>query len=381
MRSLNCWMYCAALVAAVVASSASKALAAELLAPGDLIIAIDVDPPYVDSNYPAPENPGNLLDSDPTTKYLNFGKTGSGFIVTPLSGSSTVQSFQLNTANDAEARDPASFELYGTNSAISSADNSDGNSEPWTLISAGDLFLPSARVSAGSVISFANVSAYTSYKMLFPTVKDAINANSMQLGDAAFFESNDGSGPNVLSPGDAVIAVDNILSLESEHFSFQGADKVIDGTTDKYLNFGEENSGFIVEPGVGASIVTSFQITTAFDAEARDPASWALYGTNDPVTSTDNSRGDAEAWTLIDAGSIVLPADRNTLGPIVNVSNSTAYSAYRMVFPTVKDANDANSMQIAEVQFNGRILAIPEPTTAMLSLIGLSGLVLRRRRA
>jgi hypothetical protein len=62
----------------------------------------------------------------------------------------------------------------------------------------------------------------------------------------------------------------------------------------KYLNFGEINSGFIVTPSNGPSIVHSFQITTANDAVERDPTSWRLYGTDDPITSTDNSTGSQE---------------------------------------------------------------------------------------
>ena len=77
-------------------------------------------------------------------------------------------------------------------------------------------------------------------------------------------------------------------------------------------------------PSGGPSIVESFQITTANDAEERDPSSWELYGTNDPITSVDNSQGDGENWTLIDSGEVSLPTERNTEGPIVAVNNNGA---------------------------------------------------------
>jgi hypothetical protein len=67
--------------------------------------------------------------------------------------------------------------------------------------------------------------------------------------------------------------------------------------------------------------------------------------------STNNSPGTAETWTLIDSGSVDLPSERRTLGPVVPVNNSTAYASYRVIFPTVKDEAAANSMQLAEIQF------------------------------
>jgi hypothetical protein len=182
----------------------------------------------------------------------------------------------------------------------------------------------------------------------------------------------------LLSPGDAIIAIDADGGSRSP--DAETVDHAIDGVLQKYLNFGdasggdENNTGFIVTPGIGVSIVDSFAITTANDSEERDPATWALYGTNDPILSINHSTGVAEAWTLIDSGSISLPVARDTLGPTIAVSNAATYASYKMLFPTVKDAGAANSMQIAEIQFYG----VPEPAT--ICLLGMGGLALIRRR-
>jgi hypothetical protein len=156
----------------------------------------------------------------------------------------------------------------------------------------------------------------------------------------------------------------------------EGPKSAIDGTTAwKYLNFGEINSGFIVTPSIGPSTLDSFQITTANDAVERDPTLWMLYGTNDPITTANNESGTAENWKLICGGSVDLPAERNTLGPMVNICNQAeAYRSYRMLFTGVKNATAANSMQIGEIQFYG----IPEPAT--VCLLGLGCLALLRRR-
>ncbi len=190
----------------------------------------------------------------------------------------------------------------------------------------------------------------------------------------------------ILTPSDPILAID--LEGGGSYPGPEGPSNVIDGTLNKYLNNGGggnfgENSGFIVTPTVGAgvgTVVTSFVITTANDAENRDPASWRLYGTNDTILSLDNSNGNGgEAWALIDSGLLSLPSARNTMGSSVSVANTDDFTSYRMVFPTLKGTPGLFRMQIAEVQFEGSIAtAIPEPSLLGIFL-GLSGLVTLRR--
>ncbi len=325
----------------------------DFLLPSDPIIAIDTDPPGSNSNYPAAESPAKAIDGT-LTKYLNFGEEGSGFIVTP-GGSTIVQSFRMTTANDANERDPASFQLWGTNDAIISPDNSTGLLENWNLIDGfaltGPLALPLTRNALGPVVPITNATAYASYKMLYPTVRNAAAANSMQIAEVSFFQSNDGTGTDILDPTDPIRAVH--IAFDSRSPAAEGPGNAIDQSVNtKYLNFGRENSGFIVTPSFGSSVVNRFQISTANDSPSRDPASWELYGTNDPVTSGNNSQGNAENWTLIDSGTLDLPMARLTAGAEVTVNNSAgAFTSYRMVFPTIRDAaaGDADSMQFGEI--------------------------------
>ena len=346
-----------------------------LLSPTDAVIAVDADGLVSLSSYPGAESPAKILDANSGTKYLNFGKENTGFIVTPASGAAVLQSFALTTANDALERDPVGWTLWGTNVAIASGDNSTGMAESWTLIGSGTMALPDARMTLGPVVSVANSTAYTSYKMLYPTLKNAAATNSMQVADVSFFQSTDGTGTSFLAASDPIKAIDTDAALNSRYPAAENPTMVIDGTTGKYLNFGKENSGFIVTPGSGMSIVKSFQITTANDSAERDPASWVLYGTNSAIASTDNSDGLGEIWTLIASGTLTLPADRNFLAAIIEVNNNSVFSSYKMLFPTLKNSGGANSMQIAEVQFFG----VPEPLT--ISLLGMGGLALLRRRS
>ena len=163
----------------------------------------------------------------------------------------------------------------------------------------------------------------------------------------------------------------------------EGVVNAIDGTTAKYLNFQDLNSGFIVTPASGASVVRALRIYTANDAPNRDPASFVLEGSN---------AGDAGPFTPIAAGDLALPMARNGNdpdggGPLppdtrlddfqeVLINNSTSYTSYRLTFPVLRKAGADVAMQIGEVEFDN----VPEPGTAgVVSLAGLALLVRRRR--
>lgn len=197
----------------------------------------------------------------------------------------------------------------------------------------------------------------------------------------------------ILTPGDTILSID--LEGQSETPGGEPASNAIDGlSSTKYLNRGGSpeppgtnfgvNTGFIVTPTVGTgagefgTIVTSFEITTANDAEARDPSAWELFGTNNAIMSLNESDGNGgETWTSIDLGTLSLPGARLTAGGDVAVSNTTAYTSYRMVFTDLKGGALVR-MQIAEIQFEGTVAAIPEPSSIVM--FGLGSLLMLRRR-
>jgi hypothetical protein len=383
---------CAAVCAATALSSATKVAAAPILQPNDPILAVDSDTFMTESDYPAAESPFDALDGDVATKYLNFGKYTSGIIITPAAGSTIAKSLVLATANDFPERDPTAYKLWGTNDTILALDNSEGETgENWTLISEGPVDLPTARQTYGTPINFAgNTTMYSSYRLIFPTVRDPnplpqYPPDSMQISEIGLFPQANGAGTAILGGFDDVKAIlleprtfseSDYPDAEAPRFALDGLGtapsesdypdneappKAIDGiipppgtpapdNNNKYLNFGEENSGFIVTPAA-ASVLKSFQIATANDAPNRDPATYELYGTNQPIASTDNSFGTGESWTLIQSGAVTLPTGRNTLGPVVDVANTTSYASYKMLFPTIRNAALTNSMQISEVSF------------------------------
>ena len=399
---------------------AGSAMGQGILGPGDTAIPIDLDsmfnpevPPSLNGQYPAAENPAAALDGVSTTKYLNFGDLGSGFIVTPLVPL-PVESFRITTANDAPGRDPASWALYGRNGALTTVDsgpspafNADGLAEAWTLIDQGGVTLPGdptmngdQRQVLGPIVNVNNVGAigYQHLKMIFPTIKRASDG-IMQIADIQLFDDNGATaGHEILSATDAVIAVDEIRNPaipaqwggpgvpaaqgQSNFPAAEHAGNAIDAVhTTKYLNFGEERSGLIITNSSGPVDVNFMKLRTANDSANRDPTSYQLYGTNSPVTSLPNSNSNGtEVWTLISEGPLSPPTARFADYPVVAVNSPTNYTSYRLIFPTVRDAATANSMQIADIQFATLASQIPEPTTAALVALGLACVAAVRRR-
>ena len=203
------------------------------------------------------------------------------------------------------------------------------------------------------------------------------------------------SGAAIFTPGDTVfggqlvganfeVGVAGFDQLANNWPDGESPDHAIDGVGQKYLNFANLDSGIVGTPSAGSSVATSITLWTANDADPRDPASYSLYGTNVALGGGPFALAD---FTLIASGALALPLSRNGGGntPLdpansqtINFANNNAYSSYMIVFPTLRDDPNANSMQIAEIQLDGRI--IPEPSAGLLALLGVAPLLLRRRR-
>ena len=323
-----------------------------LLSPGDFIIAIDEDFSSRSSS-PGNEEAANAIDGNVNTKYLNFGRENSGFIVTPASGAAAVQSFRITTANDEPPRDPAAYAIYGTNDAITSTGHSAGNAETWTLVASGERSLPDARFTTAPVVSFGNNVSYSSYCFLVTELKDSARANSMQFSELECFTLPDAQGESVLAPGDRIIAIHR-GSAESSSPVNEEAFRCIDGNVNtKYLNFGRENSGFIVTPGIGRSVVSGFTMTSANDFADRDPVRWELFATNDRIRSVEHSDGKAEQWIPVASGNLTLPTERLTRSEPVTFHNPTSYTSYKFLVRSLRADAGAEAMQFSEIQFDG----------------------------
>jgi hypothetical protein len=150
---------------------------ADITGPDDMVQGVPND-----GDWPGAETPDLAVDDNVNTKFLHFkGETEpSGIQIAPAAGVSVVSGLTLTTANDSPNRDPISYEIYGSNDSI------DG---PYELIAAGDVndFAQAADwprfTRNATTIAFDNTVPYAFYQVLFPTVRDAATANSMQIAE------------------------------------------------------------------------------------------------------------------------------------------------------------------------------------------------------
>jgi len=192
---------------------------------------------------------------------------------------------------------------------------------------------------------------------------------------------------DITRPGDPIELEDGFNQGDGEAGpppATEGVENAINDIGQKYLNFLDLSSGFRVTPSAnpGSLPVTGLRLYTANDSPERDPASFQLLGSNDSITGP---------WTAIASGNLALPEDRNEGGNTVAIpptgnlgafhqevtfENDLPYDHYRLVFPTLKNAAAANSMQIAEVE----LLVVPEPSSLALLGLGMLTLVGLRRK-
>ena len=222
--------------------------------------------------------------------------------------------------------------------------------------------------SVAPTIVFAAVSTFTASAANLLVPSDPIRGGV--LGGGFFTEGVVGTAASV----------NNWPAAEPPQDLING---LIGGGGEKYLNFAELNTGVVVSPAAGVSLgpIASMTLWVANDAPERDPLSYELYGSNTVNAGTAGPYAIG-SFTLISSGPLALPDTRDitvdTAGfsQTVAINASSAFTTYMLVFPTVKNAATANSMQISEVQFD----TIPEPGSTALAIAGAGVVVLRRRR-
>jgi 3-dehydroquinate dehydratase len=204
----------------------------DVTAAGDVVQGVPND-----GDWPGGETPDLAVDDNTGTKYLHFkGETeASGFQVTPAVGRTLVTGLTFTSANDAAPRDPVTYELSGSNESI------DG---PYELIASGDIadFAQADAIArftkTGTPILFENAAAYTHYQVMFPTVRDAGNANSMQIAevellgvsmatDIAIFTKAGWWGQDA-ADREAQEIVDNVTTVAVEQFTADQEDALAD---------------------------------------------------------------------------------------------------------------------------------------------------------
>jgi len=311
------------------------------------------------------ETPNKVVDANTDSKFLIYRNSNAGVILKPTNSSLVFNRLALSTANDASERDPASFILYGSSSNLTGSEGTNIPISSLTQIASGNVTMLDARKAGPTVIQFANSVAYTSYVVVFPTVRNPATATGSQISE---IQLSQGANP----PLAVAMADARGGQLSGSNFSFgsignsnpgtnwlagESPDHAVDGNVNtKFAIFRSSGAGLLASPQAGPARMNILTLWTADDAPERDPATYQVYGFPTRITQTSGTLALGNG-TLLANGTVTLPAGRNS-GPVqVDFDNGTAYSSYLVVFPTVKNSPSTNLTQISEVQFsyNGTI--------------------------
>jgi hypothetical protein len=177
------------------------------------------------------------------------------------------------------------------------------------------------------------------------------------------------SGSNILTPGDTIASLKqttkgrpNVLAGTGDFGGDSGNDEqvanAIDGDpTTKYFNKAQNDAGsagidtgFVVTPHLGATVVTGVQFATANDVPDRDPLTITLEGSNAP--DADKAKGNG--FTLIYKGTSGLTNDpgRSTWGQVVAFANTQSYKTYRVLITQVR-VDNTDATQYGDVKLVG----------------------------
>lgn len=325
------------IVALALVLSSSAFAQKNVLQPGDPLIASS-------SNSPGSEGVANAIDGK-TTKYLNFDSRTpdpikpSGFIVTPSIGVTRVTGMRIQSANDAQERDPKTVILEGSNDAAVTA----FGEGTWEAIATLDVPDFTARFQ-WQQLSFPNLKAYKHYRWTVTQTRTS-NGCCMQVAEVELLGKL--LSPDVTQPGDALIA------SSSNSPGSEGVANAIDNKTTKYLNFDSrtpepiKESGFVVTPAIGRTVLDGMTIQSANDAQERDPKTVILEGSNDDTVTGYN----AGNWTEIQTITVPDFTARFQTQTIL-FDNVRPYKHYRWRVTATRTANGC-CMQVAEVELLG----------------------------
>ncbi|MCU0796154.1 MAG: hypothetical protein MUF31_09485 [Akkermansiaceae bacterium] len=292
----------------------------------------------------------------PGSKYLNLNVTTTALI---FSGTTArvPSRLELWVAEDAVERDPTSYILYGTNVAIPALTSGGtfalGN---FTQIASGTLDLPDLRDTTSDSLGYSQSvpipgsTAYASYLLVFPTVKNAPTAaNSMQISEVQLHAnginvvessdfSNDGPGPSIsLEPG-----INRISGTLLSPSDLQDRFSVIVPAGTRLLsvnNTNAFNSGVPITFPVSAGTYPVL-FSTNFTSE---PAPWSLTLTVEALPSTlpiigvesfdypDGPIDTKSGGTFWDYKNIAPTAHTGTASAWENVTAAPAIASGRLV--------------------------------------------------
>ena len=287
------------------------------------------------------ESEAQAFDLDPETKWLDHNDwAGAPTVEDPswvqvtLPEAKAVNTLSITSANDADARDPENFYIEGSH---------DG--ETWTRLGewVGESFDERFERKQWQ---FANSLAYPMYQLSI--TKNKGDDGLMQVGEIELIGPQYASIDHTSESGGTFSARNSIGEAEDESKAFD------DDPSTKWLDHNdwagapsEEDPSWIQVDFPEGEIVDTLAITSANDADARDPENFQLVGSND---------GGA-TWTVV-ASWVGESFDERFQRRVFEFGNGFAFTSYRLNI--TKNKGDDGLMQIGEIELIGPPSSEPE---------------------
>ncbi|WP_286272220.1 discoidin domain-containing protein [Thalassotalea hakodatensis] len=238
-----------------------------------------------------------------------------------------VNALALTSANDADARDPENFTLVASN---------DGG-VTWIELSRwiGEAF--DERLER-KVFGFDNVLAFTSYRLNI--TKNKGDDTLMQIAEIELIGPEMAGLNHGMTPGATITARNRIGDGEVETMAFDG------DVNTKWLDHNDwagaptvEDPSWVQVALPEAATVNQLAITSANDADVRDPENFDLLASN-----------DGENWIVLNSW-IGESFDERFERKVFSFGNDLGFNFYRLNI--TKNKGDDTLMQIAEIELNG----------------------------
>jgi len=145
------------------------------------------------------------------------------------------------------------------------------------------------------------------------------------------------------------------ISANGQNLPNEGMAKAFDNNTaTKWLDFSPTYSWIQYRYAADKrSVVTEYTLTSANDAQERDPNNWNILGSNNGGAS----------WVTLDTRAGELFTSRFQKRSF-QFTNSTGYNIYRLQITGVRNGTTANSVQLAEIELIGTTPQPPAKATS-----------------
>jgi hypothetical protein len=278
-------------------------------------------------------NPGEgaaqAFDGSASTKWLAFASTAWLQYQYANGPIQAVTAYSLTSANDDYGRDPASWQVLGSNDGAH-----------WTVLDTQTAQTFAGRNSANTYTLSAS-SSYSNYRLNITanTGGSYLQLAEWNLHPAAAVTGNSSSASTANA---VVLLTGGTATASSANGLTEGAAQAFDNdSSTKWLAFASTAWLQYAAPTGDAYAVTQYSITSANDDYGRDPASWQILASNDGIT-----------WTVLDTQSAQTFSGRRVTNTY-SINNTQAYQYYRLNVT----ANDGGGYtQLADLNLFGSVL-------------------------